>query len=62
MSESALAQAVDLSADWLRQIEGGAVEARWGSLRKIAAELGVPLRELIEEGERLEPGAEGRKG
>jgi len=55
MSVPALAESVGLSSRWLEQIEYGSVEARWGSLRDLARELGVTLAALIEEGERMEP-------
>ena len=55
LSQAALAERVGLSVGWLSQIESGAVEVRWGSLRRIADALGLSLPELIEESERMEP-------
>lgn len=55
LSQRALAERAGISGSWLSRIEAGAVEVRWGSLRKIAYGLDVTLPELIEEAERMEP-------
>jgi transcriptional regulator with XRE-family HTH domain len=56
LSQRVLAGRAEISSSWLSRIETGAVEASWGSLRKIAYALDLTLPELIEEAERIEPG------
>lgn len=55
LSQQVLADRAGMSASWLSRIEAGSVEARWGSLRKVAYALDLTLPELIEEAERMEP-------
>lgn len=55
LSQQALAERAGMSGSWLSRVEAGAVEVRWGSLRKIAYGLDVTLPELLEEAERMEP-------
>lgn len=54
LSQQALADRAGMSGSWLSRVESGAVEVRWGSLRKIAYGLDLTLPELIEEAERME--------
>lgn len=47
LSEAELAAKADLPLEDLRQIEAGEVDADWGTLRVLAAGLGVPLPDLF---------------
>jgi adenylate cyclase len=61
VSRDQLAAEVELDRPELEAIEGGEVDADWGTLRALAYALEVPLRDLIEEAEALAP-ARGEEG
>jgi len=52
LSRAALAARAELDATSIARIEEGAIDPTWGSMRRIAAGLGVSLEELAEEAER----------
>ncbi|HET7417564.1 MAG TPA: helix-turn-helix transcriptional regulator [Solirubrobacterales bacterium] len=52
LSREALAARAELDATSISRIEEGAIDPTWGSMRRIAAGLGVSLEELAEEAER----------
>ena len=52
LTQRALAEQSELSRSALSRIENGHVEPTWGSLRRIARGLNVPLEDLIREAER----------
>ena len=54
LSKRALADRAEISASWLAQVETGAVDPTWATVRRIAKGLEVPLEELAAETERLE--------
>jgi len=56
LSQDALAARAGLDASSIARIEAGQVDPTWGSMRRIAAGLGVPLEELAELAETLEGG------
>lgn len=56
LSRSVLSEQVGLTETNLIGIEAGS-DARWGTLRRIAYALEVPLPELLVEGERMAPEA-----
>jgi transcriptional regulator with XRE-family HTH domain len=51
-----LASKAGVGASTLHQIELGEVDAKWGTLRKLASALQVPLDALIERALELAPG------
>ena len=59
LSQDALAARAGLDASSIARIEAGQVDPTWGSMRRIAAGLGVPLEELAELAETLEGDGEG---
>lgn len=59
MSQADLAKGAELSESALSRIESGDVEATWGTLRRIAYTLEIPLEAMIEIAEELAPGIGG---
>jgi transcriptional regulator with XRE-family HTH domain len=58
LSQNALAARAELDPASIARIEAGEVDPSWGSMRRIARGLDVPLEELAEVAETLE--GEGR--
>jgi transcriptional regulator with XRE-family HTH domain len=56
LSKADLASKAEVAASALRQIERGEVDAKWGTLRKLASALQIPLDALIEMALELAPG------
>lgn len=54
LSQQQLAAAGDLSPRIIGDIEESSTEPKWGTLRRIAKGIGVPLEVLLEEAEQLE--------
>lgn len=54
LTQEALAYQADVTVGQLSKIERGHSDARWGTVRKIALGLGVPLSELATRAETLE--------
>jgi transcriptional regulator with XRE-family HTH domain len=48
MSQEALAARAGLDASSIARVEAGQVDPTWGSMRRIASGLGIPLEELAE--------------
>lgn len=61
LSRDELAAEAGLPDPSLEAIEEGAVDADWGTLRKLASALGVPLEELMQAAEELAPGPGGEQ-
>jgi len=63
MTQADLALKAELAASSLRQIERGKVDAHWGTIRRLASALGIPLDALTELAEELAPmiGREARR-
>ncbi len=53
LTQDALAERSGLSRSTLRRIESGRVDATWGSLRRLAAGLGVELADLLRRADRM---------
>lgn len=53
ISSAVLAERAGLTEEQLSRVEAGVLDARWGTLRKIAYALEVPLSALLEKGEEL---------
>lgn len=47
LSQRELARRAELTPAWLSHLEAGRAEPLWGTLRKLAVALDVPLRDLI---------------
>jgi transcriptional regulator with XRE-family HTH domain len=56
MSKADLANKAELASSTLREIELGQCDARWGTLRRLASALAIPLDAMIEMAEELAPG------
>ena len=56
LSKTDLAGKAEVGISTLRAIEQGESDARWGTLRRIAPALSIPLDALIEMAEELTPG------
>jgi transcriptional regulator with XRE-family HTH domain len=54
LGQQALAERSGISASWLAQIETGRHNPTWGTMRRIAAGLGVSMKKLSEVAEELE--------
>ena len=54
MTTEQLAKMIDLPPHTLLTIERGEAEPRWGTMRRIAAALEVPLEQIAEVAERFE--------
>ncbi|MGN6587191.1 MAG: helix-turn-helix domain-containing protein [Solirubrobacterales bacterium] len=53
LSQDALAARAELDTRSIARLEAGQVDPTWGSMRRIAAGLGVPLEDLAELAETL---------
>lgn len=53
LSQDDLAARADLDARSIARLEAGEIDPTWGSMRRIAGGLGVPLEELAELAETL---------
>jgi transcriptional regulator with XRE-family HTH domain len=58
LSQEALAARAGLDPSSIARVEAGQVDPTWGSMRRIASGLGVPLEELAELAETLEESGE----
>ena len=54
LGQQLLAERSDISASWLVEIESGRRNPTWGTIRRIAAGLGVSMKRLSEVAEELE--------
>lgn len=54
MSQAELADRTGIPRSEVVEIEAGRLEATWGDLRRLACALGLPLPDLIREGEARE--------
>ncbi|MGN6216120.1 MAG: helix-turn-helix domain-containing protein [Solirubrobacterales bacterium] len=54
LSQEALGLAAGLHPTWISHLESGRVNPTWGSVRRIASGLGVPLSMLAARAEELE--------
>lgn len=54
MSGATLAEAADVSASWISQIEHGDVDPTWATIARIAKGLGVSMEHLAELAEDFE--------
>ena len=54
LTQEELAERGQISAEDLRQIEAGAVDADWGTLRQLASGMDVKLAEMFQLAEKLE--------
>jgi transcriptional regulator with XRE-family HTH domain len=54
LSQEELAHRAELHATWLSHIEAGRVNPAWGTVRRIAAGLGVRVSELSARAEAIE--------
>jgi transcriptional regulator with XRE-family HTH domain len=52
LSQEEVAHRAKLHATWLSHIEAGRVNPAWGTVRRIAGGLGVPLVEIVARAER----------
>lgn len=59
LSQDALAARAELDSASIARVEAGQVDPTWGSMRRIAGGLGVPLEELAELAEDFERGSRG---
>lgn len=53
-NQRVLADRAGISASWLSRIESGDYDPTWGTMRRVAAGLGVSLEKLSEVAEELE--------
>jgi transcriptional regulator with XRE-family HTH domain len=56
LNKTDLAAAAEIAPSTLRKIELGKTDAKWGTLRRLAAALEIPLDALTEMAEELAPG------
>jgi transcriptional regulator with XRE-family HTH domain len=59
LSQDALAARAGLDPSSIARIEAGNMDPSWGSMRRIAGGLGIPLEDLAELAEDLERGSPG---
>ena len=59
LSQEEVGKGAGIHPTWISHIESGRNNPAWGSVRRIAAALGVSLSELAGLAERLEPGRDG---
>jgi transcriptional regulator with XRE-family HTH domain len=57
LSREELAARAELEASCVARLEEGEVDPTWGSMRRLAAGLGVPLEDLAELAESIEEGS-----
>ena len=55
LTQAMLAERSGLSRGWISRIETGKAEPSWAVMRRLSAALGMPLRRLAREAERMEP-------
>jgi transcriptional regulator with XRE-family HTH domain len=52
LTQEQLAHAADVHATWISRLENGHLNPAWGSMRRVAAALGMKLSELTAAAER----------
>jgi transcriptional regulator with XRE-family HTH domain len=55
LSQETLGHRAEIHPTWISHIESGRINPTWGNVRRIARGLKVPLPELAELAEELEP-------
>jgi transcriptional regulator with XRE-family HTH domain len=54
LTQEKLGLEADMTSAWLSYLENGRINPTWGTMRRLAAALGVSLADLAERAERLE--------